>query len=168
MQKIGSQTMFEDIVNHIRNHSYMSGIDRDRLRVKQTEEIFTPTPLVQSSLDILESIHPGCFNDKSKTFLDNSCGDGQFLGEVLIRKLENDSSFEQALSTIYGVDLMSDNVDLCRERLLCGREDLRHIVEKNIVCADALRYHYRFDGSYPYDDEIKEQKQNELHDRLFE
>jgi hypothetical protein len=30
---------------------------------------------------------------------------------------------------------------------------LRHIVEKNIVCADALRYHYRFDDSHPYDDE---------------
>jgi hypothetical protein len=33
---------------------------------------------------------------------------------------------------------------------------LRHIVEQNIVCADGLRYHYRFDGSYPYDDEQKE------------
>jgi len=48
---------------------------------------------------------------------------------------------------------MQDNVELCRERLLCGREDLRHIVEQNIVCADGLRYHYRFDGSDPYDDE---------------
>ena len=45
---------------------------------------------------------------------------------------------------------MQDNVDLCRERLLCGQEHLRHIVEKNIVCADALRYHYRFDGTDPY------------------
>ena len=52
-----------------------------------------------------------------------------------------------ALSTIYGVDLMPDNVELCRERLLCGREDLKHIVELNIVCADALTYHYRFDGT---------------------
>ena len=39
---------------------------------------------------------------------------------------------------------MQDNVDLCRERLLCGREDLRHIVEKNIVCADGLAYNYCF------------------------
>jgi len=39
---------------------------------------------------------------------------------------------------------MQDNVDLCRERLLCGREDLRHIVDKNIVCADALTYDYTF------------------------
>ena len=47
----------------------------------------------------------------------------------------------------YGVDLMQDNVDLCRERLLCGREDLRHIVERNIVCHDALTYDYSFNGS---------------------
>ena len=66
------------------------------------------------------------------------------LGEVLIRKVENGCAFEQALSTIYGVDIMQDNVDLCRERLLCGRADLRHIVDKNIVCADGLEYDYNF------------------------
>ena len=62
---------------------------------------------------------------------------------------------------------MQDNVDLCRERLLCGREDLRHIVEKNIICADGLRYHYRFDSSYPYDDEIKVQEKEDLFKSLF-
>ena len=89
---------------------------------------------------------------------------GQWLGEVLIRKIENGIDFETALSTIYGVDLMQDNVDLCRERLLCGREDLRHIVEQNIVCADGLRYHYRFDGGHPYDNEIDEQHFGSLFD----
>ena len=129
------------IVDYIRNRTYMSGVERDRARVKATGEVFTPTPLVQ---DILDRLDPTLFQDPIKTFLDPSCGDGQFLGEVLIRKIENGSTFEQALSTIYGVDLMQDNVDLCRERLLCGREDLRHIVEKNIVCADALTYNYTF------------------------
>lgn len=140
------------IVDHIRNRSYMSGIEREQVRIKATGEVFTPTDLVQVVLDQLPEDQ---FTDATKTFLDPSCGDGQFLGEVLIRKMENGSTFEQALSTVYGVDLMQDNVDLCRERLLCGREDLRHIVERNIVCADGLRYHYRFDGSYPYDDERK-------------
>lgn len=154
-----------DIYNHIRNRSYMSGIDRENARVKATGEVFTPTPLVQEVLDQLPQEQ---FVDPSKTFLDPSCGDGQFLGEVLIRKIENGSTFEQALSTVYGVDLMQDNVDLCRERLLCGREDLRHIVEQNIVCADGLRYHYRFDGSYLYDDEVKEQEFNERFNDLFE
>jgi len=71
-------------------------------------------------------------------------GDGQFLGEVLIRKMENGIDFESALSSIYGVDLMSDNIELCQERLLCGQEHLRHIVEKNIVCSNALEYNYAF------------------------
>lgn len=133
--------MLNDIINHIRNRSYMSGVERDRVRVKATGEVFTPTQLVQ---EILDKLPIEQFTDPAKTFLDPSCGDGQFLGELLIRKMENGSTFEQALSTVYGVDLMQDNVDLCRERLLCGREDLRHIVEKNIVCADGLKYKYNF------------------------
>ena len=138
------------VIEHIRCRPYMGGIERDNLRTKATQEVFTPTNLVQEVLDQLPNEH---FITSDKTFLDPSCGDGQFLGEVLIRKIENGIDFETALSTIYGVDLMPDNVELCRERLLCGRHDLRHIVERNIVCADGLRYHYRFDGSHPYDDE---------------
>ena len=143
----------------------MSGTDREHSRVKATGEVFTPTPLVE---EILDKMDPLLFTNSEKTFLDPACGDGQFLASVLYRKLQNGIDFETALSTIYGVDLMSDNVDLCRERLICGREDLRHIVEKNIVCADGLRYHYRFDGSYPYDEELKQQKQEELFSSLFE
>jgi hypothetical protein len=135
----------ETIKNHLRNRPYMSGIDRDDLRVKATAEVFTPTELVQRCLDDLPD--QTVFSNQTKTFLDNSCGDGQFLSEVLIRKLENGIDFETALSSIYGVDLMPDNVKLCQDRLLCGRDDLRHIVEQNIVCADALTYHYRFDGT---------------------
>ena len=132
------------MIDHIRNRAYMGGVERDQLRVKATGEVFTPTPLVQKILDKLPT---GQFTDPAKTFLDNSCGDGQFLGEVLIRKMENGSTFEQALQTIYGVDLMQDNVDQCRERLLCGRTDLAHIVERNIVCHDALTYDYSFNGT---------------------
>jgi type I restriction-modification system DNA methylase subunit len=154
-----------EIVDHIRNRTYMSGIERDKLRVKSTGEVFTPTELVR---EVLADIPIDQFIDPTKTFIDPSCGDGQFLGEVLIRKIENGSTFEQALSTIYGVDMMQDNVELCRERLLCGREDLRHIVEQNIGCADALRYHYRFDGSHPYDDEVKAEKKQQHWNNLFE
>ena len=156
--------LINDVIDHIRNRTYMGGVERDNLRVKATGEVFTPTDLVRK---ILEQIPTEQFQDPTKTFLDNSCGDGQFLGEVVIRKMENGGTFEQALSTIYGVDLMEDNVDLCRERLLCGREDLRHIVERNIVCANALRYHYRFDGSHPYDDEVEAQEKQEHFNSLF-
>jgi type I restriction-modification system DNA methylase subunit len=136
--------MLSEVIDHIRNRTYMGGVERDQLRVKATGEVFTPTPLVQ---EMLEQIPIGQFTDPTKTFLDPSCGDGQFLSEVLIRKMEYGSTFEQALSTIYGVDLMQDNVDLCRERLLCGRTDLAHIVERNIVCHDALTYDYSFNGT---------------------
>ena len=136
--------LISDVIDHIRNRTYMGGVERDTLRVKSTGEVFTPTELVR---EILEQISIDQFRDPSKTFLDNSCGDGQFLGEILIRKMENGATFEQALSTIYGVDLMQDNVDLCRERLLCGSQDPRHIaiVEQNIYQADALKFSYNFE-----------------------
>jgi hypothetical protein len=122
----------------------MEGVERDQLRVKATGEVFTPTELVR---EMLEQIPSNQFTDPAKTFLDNSCGDGQFLGEVLIRKMENESTFEEALSTIYGVDLMQDNVDECRKRLLCGSQDPKHIaiVEQNIYQADALKFSYKFE-----------------------
>jgi len=140
--------MMSNIYKHLFDQEYMSGVDRGQSRIKSNGEFFTPTPLVEQILDNMDA---KLFFDPEATFLDNSCGDGQFLASVLYRKLTNEIDFETALSTVYGVDLMQDNVDLCRERLLCGREDLRHIVEQNIICADALRYHYRFDGTDPYE-----------------
>jgi hypothetical protein len=122
----------------------MSGIDRDKLRVKETAEVFTPTPLVQEMLDNLPQ---DLFEDPTKTFLDPSCGDGQFLSEVVIRKMERSGcTLEQALSTTYGVELMEDNVKLCKERLAGPNptQEILDILDKNIVCADALTYNYSF------------------------
>ena len=154
----------EQIKNHIRNRPYMSGVERTRVRVIHTGEHFTPTLEVQRALDLFETKDPTIFKDPKKTAIDPAgCGDGQFLGEVLIRKVENGIDFETALSTIYGVDIMQDNVDLCRKRLLCEQEHLRHIVEKNIICADSLKIkNWQFDGSDPY------KSAKDLHfDRLF-
>ena len=151
-------------IAHMRDREYMSGIEREKNRVKATGEVFTPTPLVQEMLDQLDQ---KLFADPTEPFLVPSCGDGQFLSEVLIRKLEAGIDFETALSTIYGVDLMPDNVRLCQERLLCTREDLRPVVERNIVCADGLRYHYRFDGSDPYD-KTEAERQEEHVNNLFD
>lgn len=159
-----SNLTLDSIYKHLFDRNYMSGIEREKTRVKATGEVFTPESLVQ---EILNSLDQTLFTDPIKTFLEPSCGDGQFLASVLYRKLENSIDFETALSTIYGVDLMQDNVELCRDRLLCGREDLRHIVERNIVCADGLRYHYRFDGSHLYDDEVKEMQKKQLWNDLF-
>ena len=68
-------------------------------------------------------------------------------------KLAAGIDHETALGQLYGVEFQPDSTEICRNRLLQGQEHLRHIVEKNIVCADALRYHYRFDGSDPYQSE---------------
>lgn len=137
-------------INHSRNFGYMSGIERDRLRQKETAEVFTPTDYVQQILDEEEKNSPNMFKDWNSTYMDNSCGDGQFLSEVIIRKMETSHcTLEQALSTTYGVELMEDNVKLCKERLGGPNptEEILDILDKNIVCADALTYHYRFDGT---------------------
>jgi hypothetical protein len=135
-------------IDHTRNREYMSGVERDKLRIKQTAEVFTPTPLVQEMLDKLEQSDPTLFSDPTKTFIDNSCGDGQFLSEVVIRKIERSGcSLEQALKTTYGVELMGDNIYECRKRLAGPNptQEIMEIVNKNIFCHDALTYNYSFE-----------------------
>lgn len=146
-----------DYMSHSRDRGYMLGVERDKLRIKQTAEVFTPTPLVQEMLDKLEEENPTLFSDPTKTFLDNSCGDGQFLSEVVIRKMERSKcTLEQALSTTYGVEFMGDNVNECRKRL-AGPDptpEILEIVTKNIVHHDALTYDYSF-GEEEQDETIK-------------
>jgi len=144
--------MIKEFIKHSRHFSYMSGIERDKLRVKETSEVFTPTKDIQEKLDILEKEDPELFLNSNKTFLEPSCGDGQFLSEVVIRKMERSNcTLEQVLSTTYGVELMEDNVKLCKERLAGPNptQEILDILDKNIVCADALTYHYRFDDTHP-------------------
>jgi len=132
--------MLEAYKNHVRNRDYMSGVERDSLRVKQTAEVFTPTELVIEMIDSLEAQDPSVFSDPTKTFMDNSCGDGQFLTEVVIRKMERGSTLIQALQTTHGIELMEDNAKLCRERLAGPKpsEEILAIVNMNIVCGNAL------------------------------
>ena len=147
----------ESIKKHIRDRKYMSGIERDKTRVKSTGEIFSKEWLARESLDKVEQFDPTAFSDPTKTFCDPACGDGNLISEALIRKLENGIDFETALSGIYGVDLMLDNIKLCQDRLLCGQEHLRHIVERNIVCHDALTYDYSFNGTNFTEKELLDQ-----------
>ena len=134
-------------IDHVRNREYMSGVERDLYRVKTTAEVFTKTELVLEILDKIEKTQPKIFVDPTKTFIDNSCGDGQFLSEVVIRKIERSGcSLEQALSTTYGVELMEDNVIECRKRLAGPNPtpEILKIVNRNIVCHDALTFDYEF------------------------
>ena len=119
------------------------------LRKKQSAEDFTPSWLVNEMLDKLEEYSPNTFTNKAKTYLDPACGNGNMLIEVLKRKLVHASPVE-ALKTIYGCDIMFDNIDECRMRLLLVVKEhikgqkkkltekqylkFRTIVKTNIVC----------------------------------
>ena len=161
-----NQDQNKKYIDYLRNFGYMQGVDRSN-RVKSTQEIFTPIAACEYYCSVLTE-YSNAFIDVTEKIIDNCSGDGEWLGACLLKRLENGFSLEESLSTLVGLDLQKDNVKLCQDRLLCGREDLRHIVEKNIVCADALRYHYRFDGSHPYDDETKANAKEDLLNSLFE
>ena len=131
-------------ISHCRDREYMSGVERDKLRIKFTSEIFTKTKDV---IILLDELDDRVWLDLNKQFIDPSCGDGQFLSEVVIRKMERSNcTLEKALSTTYGVEIMEDNVKLCKERLAGHNptQDALDILEKNIVCHDALTYDYGF------------------------
>ena len=109
-----SKVIWDKIKDCMNDHSYMGEVSRDEYRIKATAEIFTPTDLV---IDMLQKTDLDCFLP-GKTVLDPACGDGQFLCaikwiKIIIHKM---TEFD-ALQDIYGVDIMRDNVDLCKKRL---------------------------------------------------
>lgn len=119
-------------------------------RVKSLGEVFTPRRLC---LELLRRVPKDHWSDLSRTFLDPSCGDGAFLSCVVHLKVKAGSAPLQALQTTYGVDIMQDNVDDCRESLLKHAEKVSgqtrtdewiKAVTKNVVCHDALIYDFEF------------------------
>lgn len=129
------------IVTRCNGESIGHNLIRHPARVKDLGEVFTPTPLV---LEILAQL-PDTVWGAGKTYIDPTCGNGQFLSAVLIIKMA--LGHTDALSTIYGVDLMQDNVDECRQRLIDIAGDTPanwKIVKHNIRCEDGLTYDYSF------------------------
>ncbi len=116
---------------------------RGEKRVKITGEIFTPMELCY---DMVHQIGAEILEDPTSTYLDNSCGDGNFLAalyEVLTKEYGHDGT-HVLNHQLYGVDLMPDNIDTVRDRLgvVPGTPAYDHI-----VCADALTYDYSFCSS---------------------
>ena len=106
--------MWKIITNKINDHAYMSSIDRDKQRIQSNAEIFTPTDLVIEMLNNIDINRLGA----GKTILDPACGDGQFLTAIKwVKVYVHEMTEEEALQDIYGVDIMRDNVDLCKKRL---------------------------------------------------
>ena len=137
----------EDIINHVRNRPYMSGVERSEQRKRSLQEVFTTDKILKD----FDNLNENYFQDPEQPFVDPCVGDGALLGEALIRKVKNGIDFEIALSQLFGCDIEQSNVDATKERLLCGRADLQHIVDKNIFCWDALHYHMKFDGTSGFD-----------------
>ena len=136
---------------------------KSKQRVSDHGEVFTAEREVNAMLDLVK---PETERIDSR-FLEPACGEGAFLIEILRRKLEVVKSrygkspydYERyavlAVTSIYGVDILQDNVEICRQRLYelwdksytanakaqaneqC-REVVRFILRKNILCGDAL------------------------------
>jgi hypothetical protein len=132
-------------------------------RVADHGEVFTNPREVNAMLDLVK----GETERIDSRFLEPACGDGNFLSEILNRKLsvvksrysKNPSDYIRysilALASIYGIELLQDNVVSCRDRLYQiwmkeynkysdgkASEDVEKsaafILEKNILCGNAL------------------------------
>jgi hypothetical protein len=108
------------------------------------DEYFTPDNLILKHIDGL---------DPNADFIDNNAGIGNWLVILLEWKLGCGIDHVTALTQLYGIELNEDTAEICRIRLLKGNNDLRHIVDKNIITGDCLKVNYRFDGSDPYETE---------------
>ena len=136
---------------------------KSKQRVADHGEVFTAEREVNAMLDLVK---PETERIDSR-FLEPACGEGAFLTEILRRKLatvkaqygKSPCDYERyavlAATSIYGVDILHDNVKVCRRRLFeiwdkaytatakeqandpC-REAVRFILRRNILCGDAL------------------------------
>lgn len=141
----------------------MSQQVKSKKRVQDHGEVFTAEREVNAMLDLVK--HETERIDSR--FLEPACGNGNFLAEILNRKLtvvtnrykSNAFDWEHyaiiAVSSIYGIDIQEDNVIECRERLYnlfsekytqlfkkevksdCLRS-VKFLLERNILWADAL------------------------------
>src|ERR1051325_7850402 len=99
---------------------------KSKQRVADHGEVFTPPWMVEAMLDLVKDETERI----DSRFLEPACGSGNFLVQVLRRKLGaverkfGKSDFERrqyallALMCIYGIDLLADNIAECRANLL--------------------------------------------------
>ena len=141
--------------------------DRDERR-KDTGEVFTPDWLVDKMLSTngRDEKFWKEFSESDELCIDSTCGSGQFLVGYARKGVR--------LDQILGVDLMEDNIETCKRRLTeiylkkgmeLGDENtpgtIKYHLERNIICADALTYHYEF-----WWHKTEQEKENELFDEF--
>lgn len=103
----------------------MSPQVKSKQRVADHGEVFTADREVQAMCDLVKQETERI----DSRFLEPACGDGNFLAEILKRKLAivkkkyKRSAYDWernsllALGSIYGVDILADNAQACRDRL---------------------------------------------------
>ena len=103
----------------------MSDQVKSKQRVTDHGEVFTAEREVNAMLDLVKQETERI----DSRFLEPACGDGNFLAEILRRKLavvkrkykKSPIDYEKnavlAATSIYGVDILQDNVDACRQRM---------------------------------------------------
>ena len=101
-------------------------LTKSKQRVADHGEVFTPAWMVEAMLDLVK----GETERIDSRFLEPACGDGNFLVQVLRRKLASvemkygKSDFERqhyallGVMCIYGIELLTDNIAECRKNLL--------------------------------------------------
>lgn len=95
---------------------------KSKQRVKDAGEVFTPRWVVREMLD-LDEIKERSF-ELDTTFLEPACGNGNFIIQILVRKLMSvskeafDIDVARSIASIYGVDIAEDNVKETRERMM--------------------------------------------------
>lgn len=89
---------------------------KSKERVKLKGEVFTRKIEIKNMLNLIPNI------TKEMTFLEPSCGNGNFIIEIFKYKLRTTNKKEndllKCLSTIYAVDIMQDNIEECKKRML--------------------------------------------------
>lgn len=123
------------------------GITRSKERITKNGEVFTPKPLVEKMMD---KIPEEKWKDPNSVWLEPTFGNGNMLICMLERRIASGVEPIQAIKTLYGVELMQDNVDLCKDRI---REVLRankvkidkkvnDIIDHNFVCSDFFKWDF--------------------------
>ena len=120
------------------NQKHGSAIERSDERINQTAEVFTPIALIEQ---MIREIPVSQLKDPESKFIDNCAGSGNFL-VCLCETLQEYHSRDHIINNmLYAVELMEDN-----HKEMCRRLDIP-TDHPHFVCADALQYHYRFDGT---------------------
>lgn len=120
---------------------------KDSKRVKSLGEVFTPLGLV---LEMIDMVPLDVWQNPEKTFIDPACGNGNFLTEILRKRVQSSIEIHQALETLYGVDIMEDNISESKSRLFdlaisfgSDADRTLKIINKNIVVGNSLKTNMR-------------------------